>query len=114
MDILNDIKEIIKDDIEHHIKIEVDYMEVTVYLDYDPHMDFNEDTVIPIHYTALEEFAYIPDDKYREMYKPNDFGMDLNEITLIKNIMGYLESHKEEIGELCSGYDCTARKEGKK
>ena len=34
----------------------------------------------------------------------NDYGIDLHEITLIKEIMEYLESHGKEIKELCEGY----------
>ena len=35
----------------------------------------------------------------------NDYGIEYKEIVLIKEIMEYLESHKEEINELCVGYD---------
>lgn len=110
MNILEDIKKIVKNDIEHHLKIEVDWSGVTVYLDYDPELEFQENIVIPIYYDVLDEFSYIPDDKFREIYKPNDYGMDLKEITLIKNIMEYLETHKKEISELCRGYDLDRRK----
>ena len=67
--------------------------------------------VIPIHYCTVDEFAYIPDDKLKELYKPCDYGMDLNEITLMKEIMEYLESHRTEITELCNGYDWEFRKD---
>lgn len=104
MDLLRDIKNILKDDREHHLRVEVDYYFVKVYLEYDPEMNFEEKTIIPIEYTIIEEFAYIPDDEYRNRFTVNDYGLDLNEITLIKEIMEYLESHKQEITELCSGY----------
>lgn len=38
------------------------------------------------------------------------FGLDLHEITLIKEIMEYLESHGEDIRELCNGYSWEDRK----
>ena len=102
MDLLKDIKEIIKNDKEHNVKIEVDNLGVKVYLDYDPSNDYEEKTLIPIEYTTLEEFAYIPDNEYREKFNVNDYGIDLHEITLIKEIMEYLEAHRQEINELCT------------
>lgn len=104
MNLLKDIKEILKDDREHHLMIEVDCYSVRVYLEYDPENTFDEKTIIPIEYTTLEEFAYIPNEKFCEKFNVDDFGLDLNEITLIKEIMEYLESHREEISELCNGY----------
>ena len=97
MDILQDIKNIVKNDKEHMVKVEVAWDGVTVYLDYDPSKEFHEDYVIPIHYCTVDEFAYIPDDKFKESYKPCDYGMDLNEITLMKEIM---ELEKELDGAL--------------
>ena len=111
MDILQDIKNIVKNDKEHMVKVEVAWDGVTVYLDYDPSKEFHEDYVIPIHYCTVDEFAYIPDDRFKELYKPCDYGMDLNEITLMKEIMKYLESHRTEIAELCHGYDWEFRKD---
>ena len=111
MDILQDIKNIVKNDKEHMVKVEVAWDGVTVYLDYDPSKEFHEDYVIPIHYCTVDEFAYIPDDKFKELYKPCDYGMDLNEITLMKEIMEYLESHRTEIAELCNGDDWEFRKD---
>ena len=49
MDILQDIKNIVKNDKEHMVKVEVAWDGVTVYLDYDPSKEFHEDYVIPIH-----------------------------------------------------------------
>ena len=56
------------------------------------------------------KFAYIPDSEYREKFNPNDYGIEYKEIILIKEIMEYLESHKEEINDLCVGYDWEDRK----
>lgn len=104
INLLKDIKDILKNDKEHHLKIKVDCYSVKVYLEYDPEMNFEEKTIIPIEYTTVEEFAYIPDNEYREKFNTNDYGLDLNEIALIKEIMEYLESHKKDIKELCNGY----------
>ena len=110
MDLLKDIKEIIKNYKEHNVKFEVDNLGVKVYLDYDPSNDYEEKTLIPIEYTTLEEFAYIPDNEYREKFNVNDYGINLHEITLIKEIMEYLEAHRQEINELCSGCSWEYRK----
>lgn len=111
MDILKDIRDILKNDREHHLKIEVDSMSIKVYLEYDPECDFTERTVIPIEYSILDEFACIPDDEYRERFRVNDYGITSDEVVLIKEIMEYLESHKKEIEELCYGYVWQNRKD---
>lgn len=107
MDILKDIRDILirNKDTEHMLQIVVDWSGVTVYLDYDPKKYFEKKIVIPIQYDTVDEFAYIPDSEYREKFQPNDYGIEYKEIVLIKEIMEYLESHKEEINELCIGYD---------
>ena len=107
MDILKDIRDILvrNKDKERMLKIVVDWSGVTVYLDYDPEKDFSEQCIIPIHYDTSDEFSYIPDDEYREKFHPNDFGIEYEDIVLIKEIMEYLESNKEEINDLCVGYD---------
>lgn len=112
MNLLEDIKKIVKEDKEHNVKVVVDNLSVKVYLDYDPGNDYEEKMLIPIEYTTLEEFAYIPDGEYREKYNACDYGIDLSEITLIKRIMEYLESHKKEINNLCDGYSWTYRNKG--
>lgn len=112
MDILKDIRDILirNKDKERMLKIVVDWSGVTVYLDYDPEKDFSEQCVIPIKYDTLDGFAYIPDREYKEIFHPNDFGIEYEDIVLIKEIMEYLESHKEEINDLCVGYDWEDRK----
>lgn len=107
MDILQDIKDILikNKDKEHYLKIEVSWDGVTIYLEYDPDRSFEENCIIPIRYETLGEFAYIPNDEYRDKYNPSDYGIDLKEIILIKEIMEYLEAHSKEIDELCNGYD---------
>lgn len=92
------------------LKIEVDWSGVTVYLDYDPDKSFEEDYVIPIRYDTSDGFTYIPDREYKEKFHPSDFGIEYKEIVLIKEIMEYLENHKEEIDDLCVGYDWEDRK----
>ena len=112
MDILKDIRDILvrNKDKERMLKIVVDWSGITVYLDYDPEKDFEEKCVLPIRYDTLDGFAYIPDSEYREKFHPNDFGIEYEDIVLIKEIMEYLESHKEEINDLCVGYDWEDRK----
>lgn len=105
VDLFKDIAAIMKNDKEHHLKIVVEQYEVSVYLEYDPEQEYNEKIVIPIKFTTVEEFAYIPDDEYRKMFNPNDFGIDKTEIKLIYEIMDYLEKHGKEICEICDKYN---------
>lgn len=109
MNLLEDIKQILRDDEEHHLRIEVSSCGVNVYLDFDPTSEYKENIVIPITYDTVDEFAYIPDREYRKLYNADDCGIDLYEIKLIKEIMEYLENHKKEIGDLCCGYSWEMR-----
>lgn len=111
MNLLKDIKDMFKNDREHNIKIELTSLGVKVYLDYDPENDFEEKAMIPIEYTTVEKFAYIPDNEYREKFSVNDYGLDLEEITLIKEIMEYFEKNEEEIDKLCNGFAWEDRKD---
>lgn len=110
MNLLEDIKQILQDDKEHHLKIEVFSYGVNIYLEFDPTSEYREETVIPITYDTVDEFAYIPDIEYRKLYNANDYGIDLSEIKLIKEIMEYLENHKEEINDLCCGFSWELRR----
>ena len=110
MNLLEDIKGFLNDDKEHNLKIEISCSGITVYLEYDPFLEFREDCIIPIHYTVLEEFSYIPHDKYCELYKPCEYGLTSEELKIICNIMDYLELHKKEIEILCEGYCLEDRK----
>lgn len=105
VDLIKDLKNILKDNREHHLEINISWDGVRVYLQYDPNGDFDESCVIPIYYTTVEDFAYIPNDEYRKKYNPSDYGIDANEVKLISEIMDYLELHGDEIDELCSGLD---------
>lgn len=40
-----------------------------------------------------------------DRFVPNDYGIVLNEIVLIKKIMEYMENNKKEINRLCKLYD---------
>lgn len=110
MNLLEDIKQILRDDEAHNLKIEVLSYGVNVYLDFDPTAECREKSVIPITYDIVDEFAYIPDREYRKLYNTDDYGIDFSEINLIKEIMEYLENHKKEINDLCCGYSWEMRK----
>lgn len=107
MDLLNDIVVIVKDDKEHNIEVRFDTFGISIYLECEPNI--NDNCIIPIRYTALEEFAYIPQDELIEKFNPNDFGIDLSEIKLIQKIMEYLEKNKEKINAMCNWFDCSYR-----
>jgi hypothetical protein len=112
INILEDIKDIVKNDKEHRISVEVDCVEVRVELEYDPDKNYREDCIIPIVYSLLDKFAYIPANEMREKWNPSDYGVEYDEICMIKDIMEYLESHRQEIEELCYGFDL--KKDGEK
>lgn len=107
MNILEDIKEILirNKDKEHFLTINVSWDGVTVYLEYNPDKNFEGKCIIPIRYDTVDNFVYIPDDEYKEKFNPNEGGLELQEIVLIKEIMEYLSSHSADINKLCSGYD---------
>lgn len=108
MNIVKDLKNILKDDKEHFLEINIAWDGVRVYLDYDPDAEFEGKWVIPIYYDSIEHFAYIPDDEYRKKYNKDsslDYGIDSHEAKLIYKIMDYLERHSDEIDVLCKELD---------
>ena len=107
MNILEDIKRILikHKDKEHFLEIRLSWEGVTVYLEYDPPRKFDEIAILPIHYSILDEMAYIPNAEFKQKYNPSEFGMDLHEISIIKDIMEYFKKNAAKINELCQGYD---------
>lgn len=110
INIVQEIIEIVKNDHRHHIKIVVDGIYFTVYLDDDPDETYEEKYLIPIRYDCCSNFCYIPHDEYCEIMHDNDFGIDLEEINLIQKIMQYMENNKEEIENICCGFSLYKRK----
>ena len=110
MGIFNDLMDIIKQDKRHFIKIGIDYVYFTVYLDDDPDETCEEKYIIPIRYDTCINACYIPHGEYVEKMEENDMGMDLEEISLIESIMKCMNRHEDEIHTLCSCFDITNRK----
>lgn len=111
MNLLEDIANILikHKDKEHYLKVEVNEWDVKVYLEYSPDGDYiekeDEQMLIPIIYSSVDEFAYIPDDEYRKLYNPTDYGIDNTEIKIINDIMEYLVNHKKEIEMMCEKFN---------
>ena len=98
MNLVEDILDIIKEDNRHNVKICIDALGVTIYLDDDPEDTFEEKYVIPIRYSTLLESCYIPQHEYIQcMSDETESGIDREQIDLIQKIMTYLEDHKDEI-----------------
>lgn len=107
MNLITDIKNILvkHKDKEHHLQIVVDDLEIKVYLIYDPELEYQEDTIIPIVYDFTDKCAYISDSEYREKFKQCDYGIDLHEISIIKDIMEYLEKNSDELKKMVEGFN---------
>ena len=81
INLLNDIKEIVKSDKEHRIAIMIDSVYIDIKLIYDPERTFEESCFfIPIRYSSLEGYSYIDNSQYKENYKNTDIGINLEEI----------------------------------
>lgn len=105
INLLNDIKEIVKSDKEHRIAIMVDSVYIDIKLIYDPERTFEESCFfIPIRYSSLEGYSYIDNSQYKENYKNTDIGINLEEIKLVERIMEYLNKHKHEIDSFLKGF----------
>ena len=104
INIIQDIIEIAKDDLNHNVRIMIDRYGVTVYLDDDPEDECAEKYVIPIRYDVYLDCAGIPYSEFmRCMHEPNeDIAIEYDEIILIHKIMEYLENNKSEIDKICS------------
>lgn len=109
IDILKDIADLLKDDKDHNLEVKVNNSGVTVYLDCDPNEELNRSCVIPIKYDTLDDYACIPSDELTDIFRPNEGGIELEEIKLVQSIMTYLENNSSKINELCSSYDICDR-----
>ena len=110
LNLIEDILNIVKDDKRHNVKVVIESIGVTVYLDDDPDDTYEERYVIPIRYDCCSGFCYIPHDEYCEIMHDNDFGIDLEEINLIQKIMQYMENNNEEIEAVCDSLSLSRRK----
>lgn len=109
--LIEGLLDIIKEDKRHYVKISLDTLGVTVYLDDDPDGNCDEKYIIPVRYDSLFECCYIPHDEYLKcMSDDTDCGIDKEEIDLIQKIMEYLENNKTEINRYCSLLDLGTRK----
>ena len=112
INLIEGILDIIKEDERHYVKISIDFLGVTVYLDDDPDGDFEEKYVIPVRYDSLIECCYIPHDEYIKCMSDDvECGIDKEEIDLIQKIMEYLENNKIEINRYCGLLGLTTRKQ---
>ena len=111
MDLIKDISDILVNhgDVEHNVKISIDSLKIEVDLEYDPDFNYDSNMIIPIVYDFCNEMCYIPDDKYREMYRENTVGIDLPEIIIIKDIMEYLQEHGRELENMSDFLDGESR-----
>lgn len=112
INLIEGLLDIIKEDERHYIKISIEALGVTVYLDDDSEGDCEEKYVIPVRYDSLLECCYIPHDEYIECMSDDvDCGIDKEEIDLIQKIMEYLENNKIEINNYCDLLSLTTRQQ---
>lgn len=112
INLIEGLLDIIKDDKRHYVKISLDTLGVTIYLDDDPDGEYEEKYVIPVRYDSLFEGCYIPHDEYLKCMNDDvDCGIDKEEIDLIQKIMEYLENNKIEINHYCDLLSLTTRQQ---
>lgn len=110
INVIQDIIDIVQNDSRHHVKIVMDGIYFTVYLDDDEECAFEEKYIIPIRYDCLDDNCYIPHNEYCEMMHDNDFGIDMEEISLIHKIMQCMKNNKNEINQICNCLSLNNRK----
>lgn len=110
INLIEDITRIVKDDNRHTVKIEIEPVQLAIYLSDDPDDDYEELYVIPIKYDILTQSVRIDDHDYKKMMTDNDGGIDLEEINLIREIMLYLEKNKESIEDYMNKLSVTRNK----
>ena len=112
INLIEGLLDIIKEDERHYVKISLEALGVTVYLDDDSEGDCEEKYVIPVRYDSLLECCYIPHGEYIECMSDDvDCGIDKEEIDLIQKIMEYLENNKIEINHYCDLLSPTTRQQ---
>ena len=102
--IIEGIKEIVKEDNAHNLEFRIDQFGLKVYLIWDENNNGEENFIIPIYCNILDGLCYIPQGEFKETYKDEEYyGIDLKEIEIVYKIMEYMELHKEEISDICYG-----------
>ncbi len=92
INIIEDIKKIIKNDDLHDVEINISASGIVVYLSY---RDY--DGKIPIKFDNADYEIYIPKENLT-----SDIGVaDMN---IIKNIMDYLFEYMSKLDEICTGF----------
>lgn len=108
--ILEELKEIMKEDKEHNVELNLDFTGLTVYLDLAAEDGCTEMYMIPIKYDVLEDCIHVP---YREFVEKYDSGADIgityDEVKLIQKIMDWMNAHKSVIERTCLWADCKER-----
>ena len=108
--ILEELKEIMKDDNEHNVELNLDFTGLTVYLDLATEDNCTEMYMIPIKYDVLEDCIHIPYREFVEKYDESaDIGTTYEEVKLIQKIMNWMNTHKSIISEICLWTDCERR-----
>lgn len=108
--ILEEIKEIMKDDNWHNIEFSLDFTGLTVYLDFKTVGGCTGMYMIPIKYDVLADSIHIPRKEFVEKYdKDADIGITYEEVELIQKIMNWMDTHKSIISEICLWTDCEKR-----
>lgn len=100
INIVEDITKIVKCDKSHNVKVAVMSNGITISL---IEGSFNDVCNIPIKYDCLEGI-YIDNKKQKGV-------IGICDISIIKDIMEYLEDHGNELNELCTQCDWSGRQE---
>ena len=99
INVAEDIAKIMKYDKSHNVKVVVEPNGITVSLS---EGSFNEVFDIPIKYDS--DGIYID-------YPPQKGVIGICDISIVKDIMEYLENHMNELDELCTQCDWSGRQE---
>lgn len=100
INVIEDIAKIMKCDKSHNVKVVVEPNGITVSLSDGNFDDFID---IPIKYDCSNGI-YIDNEKQKGV-------IGICDISIIKDIMEYLEKHMNELDELCTQCDCSGRQE---
>lgn len=97
INIIEDIKKIIKNDDLHDVEINISASDIVVYLSYREY-----DGKIPIKINSVDYEIYIPKENLT-----SDIGVA--DMDIIKNIVDYLFEHMSKLDEICTGFSALGR-----
>ena len=113
MSVVKSLVKLFEGNKDYNLQIHMDNTGMTVYLDFDPYNDSEENCLIPIRYNIVEDVVFVDYAELKNKYNPVSYGLASEQIDLIQKVMRCLDEHKDKIHSICHSLDGQCRQRSK-